>query len=108
MFTLSVTLLQSNDQYSVICTSTGGRPLSMSLTGPSGVPKDITKHMTGFGMIKGTGNDSFSAEIFLGGKNGDNYSCAASNIVSHSSIMFILQGIEFKFSVTNFIMFINQ
>ena len=108
MFTLSVTLFRSNDQYSVICTSTGGRPLSMSLTGPSGVLKDITKHMAGFGMIKGTGNDSFFADIFLeGGKNGDNYSCAASNIVSHSSIMFILQGIEFKFSVTNF-MFINQ
>ena len=65
----------------------------MSLTGPSGVPKDITNHMTGVGVIEGTGNDSFSAEISLnGGRKGDTYSCAASNFASNSSIMFILQG----------------
>ena len=66
----------------------------MSLTGPSGVPKDITNHMTGVGVIEGTGNDSFSAKVSLnGGRNGDTYSCAASNVVSHSSNVFILQGI---------------
>ena len=65
----------------------------MSLTGPSGVPKDITNYMTGVGVIEGTGNDSFSADISLkGGRKGDIYSCAASNFASNSSIMFILQG----------------
>ena len=74
----------------------------MFFTGPSGELKDITNHMTGVGVIEGTGNDSFSAEIPLkGGRNGDTYSCAASNFASNSSIMFILQGIEFRFCVTN-------
>ena len=89
-----MTLLQSNEQHSVTCTSFGGRPLSISLTGPSGV-QDITNHMTEVGVIEGTGNDSFSAGISLkGGRNDDTYSCAASNIVSNSSKTFILQGIE--------------
>ena len=70
----------------------------MSLTGPFGVPKNITNDVTGAGVIEGTGNDSFSADFFLKeGRNGDTYTCAASNIVSHSSKIFILQGIEFMF-----------
>ena len=80
-------------QVKVTCTSFGGRPLSMSLTGPSGEPKDIMNQSTAVGVIEGTGNDSFSAEISLkGGRSGDTYTCAASNIVSNSSI---LQGIHF-------------
>ena len=30
----------------VICTSTGGRPLTMSITGPSGVVENMTKIVT--------------------------------------------------------------
>ena len=72
--------------FKVICTSSGGRPLSMTVTGPSGVPQDITESMVVVGEREGTGNDTFSAEIMLqGGRNGDSYTCYSSNVVSHSS-----------------------
>ena len=72
--------------FKVICTSSGGRPLSMTVTGPSGVPQDITESMVVVGEREMTGNDTFSSEIMLqGGRNGDSYTCFSSNVVSNSS-----------------------
>ena len=60
-------------------TSYGGKPLSMAITGPSGVEQDVMN-------IDGTGNDIFSAEIqHNGGSDGDRYNCNASNVVSSLS-----------------------
>ena len=86
---LSVNIHVSNGvkgTFKVICTSSGGRPLSMTVTGPSGVPKDITESMVVVGEREGTGNDTFSSEIiFQGGRYGDSYTCYSSNVVSNSS-----------------------
>ena len=69
----------------VICTSTGGRPLTMSITGPSGVVENMTK-IVNVSDIKGVGNDSFSAGAnSKKGTNGDMYVCFASNGVSSAS-----------------------
>ena len=83
------------ENFKVICSSFGGRPLSMSLTGPSGVPQDITCKITKVGEITGTGNDSFSGETSVErGGDGDTYSCTASNnITSNSSNKLILRGV---------------
>ena len=65
----------------------------MSLTGPSGVPQDITNDIVDVGEITGTGYDMFLAVVSLtGGQNGDMYSCTSSNIGFSSSSKSLLQG----------------
>ena len=82
------------ENFIVICYTFGGRPLSMSLTGPSGISQDITHKITEVNEITRTGNDSFSAEISVKqGGDGDIYSCKASNIASNSSKQLILRGV---------------
>ena len=72
------------NSFEVYCTSYGGRPLSMSLTGPSGIEDIMT--IVGLGEVEGIGNDTFSAKsLHHRGTNGDIYNCTASNIVSLSS-----------------------
>ena len=72
------------NSFKVYCTSYGGRPLSMSLTGPSGI-EDLM-NIVGLGEVEAIGNDTFSAKaLYQGGKNGDIYNCTASNIVSMTS-----------------------
>ena len=46
----------------VICKSTGGSPLTMSVTGPSGYVENMTK-IVEVSDIKGMGKDIFSAEV---------------------------------------------
>ena len=71
------------NSFKVYCTSYGGRPLLMSLTGPSGIEDIMT--IVGLGEVKGIVNDTFSAKsLHHGGTNGDIYNCTASNIVSMS------------------------
>ena len=83
--------------FKVTCTSTGGRPLTMSVTGPSGVVEDMMNIFVE-GNMEAMGNDTFSAEIFKqNGKHGDIYTCIASNGVSNtSSNNPILQGLTFS------------
>ena len=93
--------------FKVMCSSFGGRPLSMSLTGPSGVQQDITHTITEVGEITRTGNDSFSAEISVKrGGDGDTYNCTASNIASNSSNKLILRGVITLFYFHKLIIFI--
>ena len=82
--------------YKVSCTSIGGRPLTMSVTGPSGVVEDMTNIVVE-GNMEGMGNDTFSAEVVRqNGKHGDFYTCIASNGVSNTSSNGpILQGVTF-------------
>ena len=85
-----------SDIFKVSCTSTGGRPLTMSVTGPSGVVEDMMNIVVE-GDMEGMGNDTFSAEVVRqNGKHGDFYTCIASNGVSNiSSNSPILQGLTF-------------
>ena len=79
-------------ELSVICTSYGGKPLSMSITGSSGVEQDVM-NIIEVGTADGTGNDIFSAEIqHNGGSDGDGYNCNASNVVSSLSQTSTLKG----------------
>ena len=83
-----------NGTFRVICTSYGGKPLSMSITGPSGVEQDVM-NMIEVGTADGTGNDIFSAEIqHNGGSDGDRYNCNASNVVSSLSQTSTLKGLR--------------
>ena len=84
--------------FNVSCTSTGGRPLRMSVTGPSGVVEDMMNIVVE-GDMEGQGNDTFSAEVVRqNGKHGDFYTCIASNEVSNtSSNSPILQGLTFYY-----------
>ena len=77
----------------VICTSTGGRPLTMYITGPSGYVENMTK-IVNVSEIKGMGNDNLSAETdWKKGTHGDMYVCFASNGVSNASDVVSFKGI---------------
>ena len=86
-----------SESFNVKCTSTGGRPLTMSVTGPSGVVEDMMNIVVE-GNMEGMGNDTFSAEVVRqNGKHGDIYTCIASNGVSNSSSNnLILRGLTFS------------
>ena len=74
-----------SEVFTVIFTSTGGRPLTMSVIGPSGVVEDMMNIVVEDDM-EGMGNDTFLAEIIRqNGKHGDFYTCTASNGVSNTS-----------------------
>ena len=80
--------------YKVSCTSTGGRPLTMSVTGPSGVVEDMMNIVVE-GDMEGMGNDTFSANfIRQTGSHGDLFVCMASNVVSNVSHSFKLKGLS--------------
>ena len=88
-----------SESFNVKCTSTGGRPLTMSVTGPSGVVEDnIMMNIVVEGNMEGMGNNTFSAEVVRkNGKHGDIYTCIASNGVSNtSSNNLILRGLTFS------------
>ena len=76
-------------KFKVICTSTGGRPLRMSVTGPDVEYMDIVP----VGSEEWVGRDTFSAEVIReGGTPGYEYVCMASNEVTNSSDSVLLKG----------------
>ena len=85
-----------NGTFNIICTATGGRPTTMSVTGPSGDVEDIMD-IVQEGRVVGVGNDSFPTTSFVqGGINGDSYNCTASNgVSSSSSSSLVLKGVHF-------------
>ena len=70
--------------FRVQCNSTGGRTLSMSVTGPSATYYNLTDNIQTVGDPQRMGDDQFSAStsVISGGMNGDMYQCQASNGVS--------------------------
>ena len=78
----------------VSCTSTGGRPLTMSLTGPSGIVENLMNIVVE-GDMEGMGNDTFSANVIRQRRShGDVFICMASNGVSNASHSFTLEGLS--------------
>ena len=78
----------------VICTSTGGRPLTITITGPSGYLENMT-NIVNVSDIQGVGKDNFSAEAnWKKGTHGDKYVCFASNRVSTLSDVVSLKGMS--------------
>ena len=68
--------------FRVRCTSSGGRALNMSITGP-GFSEDLD-NIQAVGTPQRMGSDSFSGSIVIisGGSDGQVYECTASNGVS--------------------------
>ena len=69
--------------FRVRCASSGGRALSMSVTGPGGFSEDLD-NIQAVGTPQRRGSDSFSDStvIISGGSDGQSYECRASNGVS--------------------------
>ena len=82
----------SDGTFRVVCTSTGGRPVRMWVSGPSGVVED-NMNIVNVGRAVGTGNDTFTSNTTVhDGRNGDTYTCSATNGISNISIKFSLSG----------------
>ena len=73
--------------FRVRCTSSGGRALNMSVTGPGGFREDLD-NIQAVGTPQRMGSDSFSDStvIITGGSDGQVYECTASNGVSSDPI----------------------
>ena len=69
--------------FRVRCDSSGGRALSMSVTGPGGFSEDLA-NIQAVGTPQRMGSDSFSdsTDILPGVSDGQLYECTASNGVS--------------------------
>ena len=71
------------ETFKVICTSTGGRPITMSVTGPSGDVKYMMD-VVEVGTVEGIGNDVFYTLVTVKkGRNDDSYLCTVYNGVSN-------------------------
>ena len=67
--------------FRVRCTSSGGRALNMSVTGPGGFSEDLD-NIQAVGTTQRMGSDRFSGSIDIippGGSDGQVYQCTASN-----------------------------
>ena len=77
--------------FKVTCASIGGRVQEMFIRGPFGVVNGL--EVTPVGEVNGTWNDSYFTESpGEDGRNGDIYTCFASNRVSNSSNNSTLKG----------------
>ena len=81
------------------CTSTGGRVLNMSITGPHGVVSALS-NIQAVGTQRWIGNDSYSASGTVAGANdGDTYNCTASNGVSSATDSVEIRGERVHFFI---------
>ena len=74
-------------EFRVQCSSTGGRALSMTVTGPGGYNSDLTDNIQPVGTQNQTGSDEYSAttsDILTGGSDGDQYECIATSSTSNT------------------------
>ena len=71
--------------FRVRCTSTGGRALDMTLSGPDGYSADISSRIQPDGDRRYLGSDVYTAttDIISGGRDGDVYQC---NVTSSTSL----------------------
>ena len=76
----------TEDIFRVNCTSTGGRVLNMSVTGPHGVVYPLSNIQPVGTHQRWMGDDSYSAYATLqGADDGDIYNCMASNGASSAT-----------------------
>ena len=80
-------------EFRVQCTSTGGRALSMSVTGPDGSNIDLD-NIEPMGNLNYIGSDSYTAstsDIITGGNDGDIYECTVTGLTSETDSV-VLRG----------------
>ena len=73
--------------FRVQCSSTDGRALSMTVTGPGVVNSDLTSNIQPVGTPVRMGDDDYRAttsDIITGGSDGDEYVCTATGSTSNT------------------------
>ena len=84
--TASIVVVSARDgEFRVQCRSTGGRALSMTVTGPGIVNSDLTGNIQPVGTPVRTGSDDYRAttsDIITGGSDGDEYECMVTGSTS--------------------------
>ena len=74
-------------EFRVQCTSTGGRALSMSITGPDGYSSDLTNNIQPVGTQSWIGSDIYTtttSDVITGGNDGDMYQCTVTGLTSNT------------------------
>ena len=74
-------------EFRIQCGSTGGRALSMTVTGPGGYNSDLTNNIRPVGTQNWIGDDDYRAttsDIITGGSDGDEYECTATGSTSNT------------------------
>ncbi|CAI8008398.1 Fibronectin (Fragments) [Geodia barretti] len=81
--TAAIEVETGSSTFRVRCTSTGGRALNMTVSGPNGYNYDL-RNIEPLGTRRYLGGDSYTAttEVMSNGKDGDAYKC---NVTSFSS-----------------------
>ena len=75
--TASIEVVPEADSFRVRCTSTGGRALDMTVSGPRGFTADISSRIEPVGERKWLGSAQYTAttDLISGGEDGDEYWC---------------------------------
>ena len=76
------------DTFRVRCSSTGGRVLDMTVSGPNGYSTDISSRIQPVGTRQWLGSDSYTAttDIISGGRGraGEEYVCTVTSSTSNT------------------------
>ena len=84
---MTASIVVVSGEFRIQCRSTGGRALSMTVTGPSGYNSDLTNNIQPVGTPARTGSDEYRAttsDIVTRGSDGDEYECTASGSTSNT------------------------
>ena len=81
---VSIEVVEGTATFRVRCTSTGGRALDMTLSGPDGYSADISSRIQSDGDRMYLGSDVYTAtnDVIFGGREGDVYQCKATSSIS--------------------------
>ena len=92
--TASIVVVSARDgEFRVQCRSTGGRALSMTVTGPGIVNSDLTDNIQPVGATDRMGDDDYRAttsDIITGGSDGDEYECTATGSTSDTGSVVLI------------------
>ena len=83
----SIVVVSGRDrEFKVQCRSTGGRALSMTVSGPDGYNSDLTSNIQPVGDQRWIGSDNYTATtiVIAGGSNGDVYQCTVTSAASNT------------------------
>ena len=85
--TASIVVVSARDgEFRVQCRSTGGRALSMTVTGPGGYNSDLTNNIQPVGTPARTGSDEYSATTsdIAGRNHRDEFECTVTGSTSNT------------------------
>ena len=93
--TASIVVVSAREgRFRVKCKSTGGRAITMTVSGPDGYSSDLTNNIQPVGTQNWIGSDSYTAttsDIITGGNDGDIYECTVTGLTSETDSV-VLRG----------------